>query len=202
MRSGQALRALGRIVRLQVQPSRLTLGGKPDQYYDPAGLVQVETLTLTRQGALARGLDGEAILDVHHDAHPRAYVTRDGRNHLSVNFTSHYAAMRDQYGPHMNDGCAGENILVETDGRVGWESLAGGLAIQPAGSQAPIWLQGIVVAKPCAPFSQYAQGSKDAAEIKATLQFLDHGTRGFYCGLAHSGEVTVCVGDPVLLPVP
>ncbi len=107
------LRPLGPIVRLQIQRASLKLGEKPNRTYDPAALLEVDALTLTPAGAVALLPDGSALLDVHHTAHPRSRNS-DGVNDLSVGFTGHYARMRANYGPHLSDGCAGENILVDT----------------------------------------------------------------------------------------
>src|SRR5689334_6720356 len=125
------LRPLGRVVRLQVQRSKLKLGEKPNRVYDPAPLLAVNELTLTPEGALARLPDGGMVIDVHHAAHPDTR-NLDRSNDLSVGFTPHYAAMRARFGEHLSDGCAGENILIETTGRVTLADIAGGLVFQPA----------------------------------------------------------------------
>lgn len=189
---------LGRIVRLQIQPARLTLGQRPNRYYDPAGLLTVNEMILTPQGALARLAGGQVVLDVHHTQHPHAYT--HGTNALSVGFTAHYDAMRERFGDNLTDGCAGENILVETREAVEIAALAGGLAIQPAGAASAAWLNQFRVARPCEPFSRYALRSSEAQAVKAALQFLDNGIRGFYCALAGESEATVAVGDRVLVP--
>ncbi|HLE30015.1 MAG TPA: hypothetical protein VI793_17970 [Anaerolineales bacterium] len=118
-----------------------------------------------------------------------------------MNFTAHYAAMRAEFGDHLWDGCAGENVLVETGTQVSLEMLAQGMAIQPAGGGEPVWLKEVLVAHPCRPFSGYVLRGTEAS-IKEALQFLDDGTRGFYCAFAQADPVTVAVGDAVLLPHP
>ena len=118
-----ALRPLGQIVRLQLQRSSLKLGEKPNRWYDPSPLLAVDTLTLTPKGALGRTEFGEPLLDIHHADHPA--TRNNGTNDISVGFTGHYAAMRARFGPHLPDGIAGENILVESSGIVQASDLGG-----------------------------------------------------------------------------
>jgi hypothetical protein len=193
-----SLRPLGRIVRLQIQRSKLKLGEKPNRLYDPAPLLAVDELTLTPEGALARTPDGSTLIDVHHTAHPDTR-NLDRTNDLSVGFTSHYAAMRDRYGSHLADGCAGENILIECTRRIPQEDIAGGLVIQPAGGGRPVRLQVVRHAPPCREFSGYASRSAEPEIIKEALQFLDEGLRGFYCALSNPVPVKVTVGDEVMV---
>jgi hypothetical protein len=193
----QRLVRLGRIVRLQVQRSKLKLGEKPRRVYDPAPLLSVGALRLTRAGALGVLPDGTVVMDVHHAGHPETR-NNDGANDLSVGFTGHYAAMRAAYGPHLADGCAGENILVEAEGEVALARVARGLVIRGAdqrGREAA--LTGVRVALPCVEFSGYASRTTEAGPIKAALQFLGEGRRGFYCGYESEDEATVTVGDEV-----
>jgi len=189
------LHPIGKIVRLQIQPAGLKFGLKPDQYYDPSKLMPTETIALTPQGAFAREPQG-AVLDIHHAEHP-ASKNSGGRNDLSVGFTSHYAAMREQFGAHVADGCAGENILIQTSERVDLARLASGLVIEHGASKTRVRLQSFMVAKPCVPFSKYASHKEDGEELKPVLQFLNDGMRGFYCALEEAGEFTIAVGDEV-----
>lgn len=75
--------------------------------------------------------------------------------------------------------------------------MAGGLKIETR--DGPIALDSVIVAAPCAPFSTYALRQPDAppAALKATLQFLDHGTRGFYCQFSGETPATIALGDRV-----
>src|SRR5437879_152213 len=111
------MRDLGRIVRLQIQRSSLKIGEKPTRVYDPAPLLAVERLALGPDGALGEGPGGSWLVDVHHRAHPRT-KNDDGVHGLSLGFTSHYALMRDRFGERITLGCAGENIIVETERRI------------------------------------------------------------------------------------
>lgn len=202
MPNDASLHSIGRIVRLQLQRSTLTLGERPNRYYDPAALMSVNELILTPQGASARLSDGELVMDIHHADHPHS-LNDGGENDLSLNLTSHYAAIRERYGSgdHLYNGCGGENILVEMDGRVTLETLSGGMAVrvQPGGLA---WLRRVMVAHPCQPFSRYVSRRTEPEAIKDTLQFLDNGTRGFYCTFEDDEPVTVAVGDEVLMPLP
>jgi hypothetical protein len=198
------LRPLGPIVRLQIQRSKLKLGEKPNRYYDPAPLLAVDELTLTPQGALVRLPNGGALVDVHHAEHPDTR-NLDRTNDLSVGFTTHYAAMRQRFGGHLVDGCAGENILVETAAPISLADLAGGLVIRPAGRAeghavaSDVALRVLRVAPPCREFSGYAARDSAPESIKQALQFLDDGLRGFYCSLTSAGPSTITVGDEVFV---
>ena len=186
---------LGRIVRLQIQRSSLKLGQKPNRHYDPAPLLEVAALTLTSSGAVALLPDGSALLDVHHAGHPNSR-NNDGANDLSVGFTGHYARMRSRYGPHLRDGCAGENILVENARAIDLAAIQRGLAIQSANGTW-LWLHSVRVALPCVEFSAYAARQFGPDATKTALQFLDHGLRGFYCVFEGPDNATVRVGDSV-----
>ena len=199
MSTGVTLRPLGRIVRLQIQRSPLKLGEKPNRSYDPAPLLAVDELTLTPRGAIARTPDGLSLPDVHHADHPQTRNV-EGLNSLSVGFTSHYAAIRAQYGEHLSNGCAGENILIEADGLVDFDMIAGGIAIQAAGAASPVWLRVNKVAAPCREFSGYVMHGPGAAALKEALQFLNDGMRGFYCGLDQTQPAIIALGDPVFIP--
>ena len=189
-------RPLGRVVRLQIQRSKLKLGEKPNRHYDPAPLMAVDQLTLTPEGALARLPDGSMVIDIHHPSHPDTR-NLERTNDLSVGFTAHYRAMRGQFGDHLVDGCAGENILIEVSERLTLADIAGGLAIQPAAGGPPVRLRVVRHAPPCVEFSGYASGSREPALVKDALQFLDAGLRGFYCALGNWAPVVVAVGDQV-----
>jgi hypothetical protein len=97
----------------------------------------------------------------------------------------------------VTDGCAGENILIETERQITLEDIAGGVAIQPAGGNSLVWLRVTQVAAPCRPFSGFVTHVTEAAVVKETLQFLDDGVRGFYC--AWRAEPATCLGDRVLI---
>ncbi len=194
------MRELGRIKQVQVQRSSLKLESPEYSYYDPAPLLVVESLELTPEGISGITFNGKRIMDVHHANHP-ASRNHNGTNGVSLGFTSHYETMRTQFGEHMVDGCAGENILIETDSIITLADLGNTLAIQSEETGEFVYLTKFKVAAPCVEFSQFAanHGSPlEAAPLKATLQFLHHGRRGFYA-TAQAQETTVLVktGDRV-----
>lgn len=194
------MQLLGPITRLQIQTAALKTGVKPHERYDPGALLVVETLTLTSAGAEARGPHGEPVLDVHHLRHPQTRQYQ-GENALSLGFTAHYAAMRARFGAVVAPGCAGENLIVETAQPVTPAQVQGGVFLQTKGRPEPARLAQIQVAAPCRPFTRYLLGAEPAEgeDLKAALQFLGDGRRGFYAALAEAGPVPVALGDLVFV---
>src|SRR3989454_1946650 len=186
---------VGRIVRLQIQRSSLKTGEKPTRVYDTAPLLDVQRLALGPDGALGEGPGGSWLVDVHHRAHPRT-KNKDGAHGVSLGFTSHYALMRDRFGERITLGCAGENIIVETERRIAFEDLERGVVLLAPDGQELARLEVLQVAEPCRPFSGWALGDVvEARVLKETLQVLEGGTRGYYCTSVGSGIVSV--GDRV-----
>ena len=191
------MRTIGTVTRLQIQRSSLKTGEKPNRVYDPAPLLPVSRLTVTPDGVLGAGPEGGWIVDVHHRAHPET-KNEDGLHGVSVGFTSHYAAMRDRFGERIVIGCAGENVIVAADRTFTYDDLAGGVAIVAADGPERVRLRVLQVAHPCRPFTGWASGGRVESDVlKAHLQFLDGGTRGFYCVGEAMG--TVQVGDQLVL---
>ena len=191
------MRELGRIVHLQIQRSSLKTGEKSIRVYDPAPLLSVDRLAVGPDGALGEAPDGSWLVDVHHRAHPRT-KNEDGEHGVSLGFTSHYAAMRDRFGQRITLGCAGENIIVATDHRISFEDLERGVALLGSDGPELARLEVLQVAHPCRPFSGWALGGTVGSEVlKETLQFLEGGTRGFYC--VGVGTGIVAVGDRVVM---
>jgi hypothetical protein len=192
---------IGRVKLLQVQRASLKAGAKPHKYYDPAPLLAVERLLLTPAGCVGLVPLGEPVVDVHHAQHPLS-KSRQGSNGISIGFSDHYRAMRDRFGAHLTDGIAGENVLVEADGSFELAELGGAVVIECAGGVA-VRLAELMVADPCVEFSRFANLTGEPLtpdELRATLQFLGDGRRGFYARLADGApEVVVRVGDRVLL---
>jgi hypothetical protein len=187
---------IGRLVRLQIQRSSLKTGAKPDRIYDPAPLLSVEQIWVSPDGVLGRGPEGSWVVDVHHRSHPQT-KNDDGLHGISVGFTGHYAAMRDRFGARIVPGCAGENLLVDTAGRLTLEQIAGGLAVLAPDGTERLRLDVLQVAHPCRPFTGWALGTRVEPEaLKGHLQFLDDGTRGFYCRA--TGPAIVRVGDSLM----
>jgi MOSC domain-containing protein YiiM len=187
---------LGKVVRLQIQSAALKSGERPNRVYGTAPLKEVEELLLTPEGAVGVDAAGARILDVHNTAHPSTRYT-DG-NTVSFGLTSHYARMRERFGPHMVDGCAGENILVETDAPLRLPELGARVGLRGAKTGEILAFSAIRVALPCVEFSKFTIRDQDAtpADLKPVLQFLDEGTRGFYVMAASEG--TVRRGDQLI----
>src|SRR4029079_19698381 len=120
---------IGRVKLVQIQTSSLKAGERPNHYYHPAPLLAVATLLVDPEAVTALTEAGERIIDVHHPRHPASKNQR-GLNGISVGFTSHYQAMRERFGPHLTDGIAGENILVDADRALTLADLGAALALQ------------------------------------------------------------------------
>lgn len=191
------MRELGRVVRLQIQRSSLKTGEKPHRSYDPAPILAVHRIAVTAEGVLGEASDQTWLVDVHHRAHPHT-KNPDAQHGVSVGFTSHYTAMRDRFGARIALGCAGENIVVETQARYSLEELQGGVALCLADGTELVRLGVLDVAHPCRPFTGWALGDIVETEVlKSHLQFLDGGMRGFYC--VGEGSGIVSVGDRLFL---
>jgi hypothetical protein len=193
------VRFIGTVVRLQVQESSLKVGAKPRRY-DPAPIHSVPAISLSAAGVVGLAESGASIVDVHHREHPSS-KNRGGENGVSLGFTAHYLAMRQRFGPHLADGCAGENILIEADRQFQVEELAAGVVVEDTvGRQ--LELRPVIVAAPCVEFSRYAlkfpDGARPDATVTEALRFLDAGLRGFYA--TYEGEPAVVeLGARVLL---
>ena len=186
----------GRVVRLQVQTAGLKRGERPNRVYDPSPLVEVANLRLSPSGAAGLTAEGETVLDVHHADHP-ATQNAPGRE-VSFGFTSHYGKMQDRYGKRMAIGCAGENILVETDRVLRLQDFAGGLAFRSTATGELLRLAAVTVADPCVEFSRFTLADPQASpqDLKPVLQFLDEGTRGYV--FTPTGVFTLRPGDSLV----
>ena len=172
---------LGQVMMTQVQPTGLIIKTPTGYIYDPTRRMEVAQLFLTHQGIEAETPQGERILDIHHAAHPGTH--NEGDNAISIGFTSHYAQMRARFGSHMQDGIAGENIIIASEEEIWLDDLGSHLIIQDPNGARKVVLDLIKFAAPCEEFSHYAadsQGERLPAEkLKSTLQFLGNGRRGF-----------------------
>ena len=182
------IRFVGYVKQVQVQAESLKVGRRPDSRYDPAPLRVVARLRLTAHGAVGEMVDGGQIIDVHNAAHPAS--RNRGGNDVSVVFTGHYAAMRARFGPHLSDGSAGENILVEAEqGTVALGDLGARLVFENPGTGERVVLAGLHVAAPCVEFGGFAAGAPLPGEqMKDVLRFLHDGTRGFYAALSEPAD--------------
>jgi hypothetical protein len=130
------------------------------------------------------------MLDIHHQAHPDTHY-KPG-NSVSIGFTAHYQTMRARFGGHIVDGSAGENVIIEFPDEVWLDDLGERLLFENPETGESALLDVNRVAKPCRPFTHFAaeSGSKSlpAEELKAALQFLSDGRRGFLLTLAAAQE--------------
>jgi hypothetical protein len=184
---------LGRLVRLQVQVAPLKRGERPDRWYDPARIVEVDELTITPHGVVGH-LDGrrDALLDVHHRDHPESRARGD--NAVSIGFLGHYAALRRRFGDHVTDGIAGENLVVDDPGRVERHHLAGGVRID---GEPVVGFGAAAVIEPCVEFSRLVLDEPDTS-VTEVLQELRGGMRGYYLEVPTADVVRVRRGARVL----
>lgn len=178
---------LGVVARLQLQRSPLKPGPAGARAYDPSPLVEVHELELGPRGA--RGPDG--ALDAHHAGHPQSRNRRLA-NGVSVLTRAHYAALRARFGDHVVDGCAGETLLLDTDGPLTEADLAGTLLLDTEEDE-PLALVGAQPAPPCVEFTRWLlQRGPDTPvddAVEDALAFLQDGARGSYLTARGTGRV-------------
>ncbi len=183
----------GYIERLQIQPESVKTNLAAPLGYDPNKLFEVTALKLTPQGCV--GVDkGQDILDIHHRDQARSGYSKN--NAVSFNFTSHYQKMQQQFGDRVYLGCAGENIIISSEQLFTRASLSNGIILEESR------LEAIIASPPCAPFAGWVLGVENPLPqtLKAALQFLQHGTRGFYA--TYSGEEKIIrVGDTICIDI-
>lgn len=178
---------LGTVARLQVQRGPLKPGPRGARAYDPSPLLEVPELEVGPRGVVGP----DRVLDVHHADHP---LSRNVRlcNGLSVLPRSHYALLRARFGPHVVDGCAGENLLLDTDRPLRPEDVAGTLLLETEEGE-PLVLTAGQAAAPCVEFSRWllGQGPQDPLDddVRETLEVLADGVRGFYLSVEGTGRV-------------
>ena len=179
----------------------MKIGSGADRVYRTQPLRMVDALRIAEKGAIGLTDDGSKTMDIHHVDHRRSR-NRGGANGLSFNFTGHYDSMRQRFGPHMENGFAGENILIARDSILSPDAFdRAQVIIESAATGAQIHLIDVFDAAPCEPFARFAVGDKEhGADLKATLQFLDNGQRGFYATLPkHTPETVIRTGDRVYI---
>jgi len=193
---------LGFVKLVQIQPSGLIIETPSGDFYDASRRVEVDQIQITSRGIEYTTSEGDRVLDIHHMDHPDKEYDDDDL--VSIGFTSHYEAMRDHFGEHMVDGIAGENIIIDYDQEVWMNDLGQRIAIEnkETGQKALFYMESF--ASPCSAFSHFAANRQNerlpAGELKATLQFLNKGRRGFLLGLS-DGQKTVSIqpGDKVFV---
>lgn len=196
------MKELGRVKLVQLQPTGLVIDTPSGSFYDVSRRVEVDGIQISPLGIEATTREGEHVLDIHHINHPdKAY---DEDDLVCIGFTSHYKAMRARFGEHMVDGSAGENIIIEAAKEIWPEDLSKHLTIenQDTGQLTRFSLQR--VAAPCSEFSHFVNNSQHerlpADKLKATLQFLGNGRRGFLLVMDIGQETaTVRPGDRVFM---
>lgn len=192
------MRQVATVTFVQIQQSPMKIGTGVDRIYDPSPLLRVPKIQLTGDGIYGISEAGESIIDVHHAHHPRSRFRGDNR--LSFGFLPHYVAMRERFGSHLHDGIAGENIMLALDEGQTF-STGERVFLKSQASGALTALSSVIPAPPCREFSEFcAQFPLSPQELKATLQFLDHGRRGYYAELAEPHTVVfVEAGDTLWL---
>ncbi|HEX4632586.1 MAG TPA: MOSC domain-containing protein [Gemmatimonadales bacterium] len=185
------MRPIGRLVLLQVQRTTLKTGTKPNRTYDPTPLLQVPRAAVSPEGVMGWGDRDAWVVDIHHRAHPDT-KNDDGVHGVSVGFTSHYRAMRNRFGDRMVVGCAGENLIAETDAMLTWDDVSRGLVVTSPDGVEKVRLTVLKAAEPCRPFTGWAQGHPTEANVlKENLQFLQDGMRGYYLQAENSAVIEV-----------
>lgn len=185
---------LGPIVRIQIQRNPLK---KPGIGYDPAPVQAVDEAVIGPPGLVGRH-EGSWIIDAHHAGHPTS--RGGGRRALSIGFSEHYDRIAARFGAAPL-GCAGENLIVATDRRIGPGDLEGVVVVRTDDAEVP--LGGARVAAPCAEFASFLLGRDEVAprdEVADDLEFLDGGTRGYILDLRPlEGAHRIRVGDHVFV---
>jgi hypothetical protein len=180
---------LGTVVRLQVQRSPLKQRPAGSGPYDPGPLLEVPALEVGPRGCTGLLDDGaQRVVDVHCADHPQSRHAR-GVNGLSVLPAAHYARLRADHGPHLVDGVAGENVLLD-GGPLTEADLAGRLLLEV--DEGVLEVTGTMAAPPCVEFTQHVLRrpvGDVGPEVQAGLEELDGGTRGFYLRLSGTGTL-------------
>ncbi|MEE8330637.1 MAG: hypothetical protein V3R84_02615, partial [Acidimicrobiia bacterium] len=123
---------------------------------------------------------------------------------VCVGFTAHYGAMRAQFGEHMVDDVAGENIIIDYPEEVWPDDLGSRLGIENQDSGDLATLEMVSFAAPCVEFSRFClerpKEDVPASELGEALRFLGNGRRGYLLVLDKVvDEVAVRPGDKVFL---
>lgn len=193
------MQLIGTIKFVQIQQSSLKEDcADGSRQYNPAPLLKVPEIEISADGAIGVTSPNNTIIDVHNARHPNS--RNSGKNPISIGFTSHYTAMRSRFGNHLVDGIAGEGIIVETSELMRPETVGSKLMIQTTDDDELIHLVDVIPAPPCEPFSRFAANKAlNPQEMKATLQFLNQGMRGYYMKLHKPERVRVKSGDKLFI---
>ena len=193
------MKELGRVTFVQIQQSPMKVHvSATKREYRPDPLLRVQRLLLTADGILGYTASGERIMDVHHVAHPQ---TRSrGDNSVSLGLLTHYSSLRSRFGPHMQDGVAGENILITVNPGADPGPVPSRIFLESSVDFQLIELTAVQPAPPCVEFSRFALNRESGPEeIRQTLQFLEGGRRGYYAALVEQDcQCFVQAGDRLL----
>jgi len=183
------LRELGRVKITQVQPSGLIYEVSGGYRYDPSCRVEVNRLLVSARGVEGIDFQDQRMLDIHHADHPDS--SNNGNNGISIGFTSHYRKMRARFGDHLQDGTAGENIIIDTEQEIWLADLGQQVEFHNPQTGSILSLEVVKIAAPCDEFSHFAANSPDerieAEKLKDILQFLGDGRRGFLLKMSGDG---------------
>ena len=189
----EKLNLLGYVKLTQLQPTGLIINTPSGEFYDPSRRMVVDSLQISPLGIEAITPDGEHVLDIHHIDHPDKKYDNDDL--VCIGFSSHYAAMRARFGEHMVDGVAGENIIIQAEKEIWPEDLGQRLGFESSETGDITFLNVVKFAAPCEEFSHFVAQSQHqrlpAAELKAALQFLGNGRRGYLLVLSDGQEPVI-----------
>lgn len=183
-------RSLGMVKLVQIQPKGMRITTPEGRLYDPTRRETVGKIEITSDGIAAEMPGGEQLLDIHHRAHPDTHY-KPG-NSVSIGFTAHYRAMRSSFGPHIVDGSAGENVIIEFSEEIWLADLGKQLLFENPWSGQTALLDVNRFAAPCESFTHFIANCQHtrlpAEQLKTALKFLGNGRRGFLLSLAPTQE--------------
>lgn len=188
-----------KFVQIQRYPMKNKVEGRRDRVYNPAPLLTVERLYMTENGISGCQGDRTVIVDVHNVKHPESRY-RQG-NKISFGLLFHYNEMRERFGEHMDDGIAGENILIEVDDSENLPDIVDKTLIIRNSQGVDLQLTDVIAAPPCREFSVFcAQRELHGVELNNTIEWLLHGRRGYYAELANpNNDYFVSAGDTIYI---
>lgn len=174
------MQKIGTVKFVQIQRDHMKIIENGVRFYRPDPLLRVDKLQLTADGII--GIKGHLKqIDVHNENHPNSRYRGDNR--ISFGFTQYYEQMRGRFGDHIKDGYAAENIIIEAE--IDILDLKTNRRFFLKHQDTLIELKNVIPAPPCREFSVFCLEVPQCQEdIKAALQFLDNGTRGYYADLA------------------
>jgi hypothetical protein len=193
----------GEVTMLQVQSKSLKRGTRPKSWYDPVSIVRVDSILVADSGVIGLTQDGTQLIDVHNSIH--ANTKNKGFNSISVGFAFNYEEMRAQYGIHLVDGIAGENIVVLTKGYIEPSRITK-VMLTPDIVQTNCILEFNRPVPPCIEFAHYClkTGFEEGTSERVThaLDFLGNGRRGILVEVPkYVPPFRINVGDAVHIEI-